>query len=265
MDAAYRHREDAMEATGTGRPAEPTVKTIAADQPWLWLQRGWGDLVAMPGVSLGYGAAIVCLSWILAYALWISDSTWMVLPMAGGFLLIAPFIALGLYEASSAHAAGLPISMRATLRSALRRPHIAAFGVVLLLLHLAWMRGAMLWFLLYFHAGTPPLDQLPVYLLQAQNLPFLIVGTAMGGMFALATFAISVVTLPIMLDRRIDVVSAMFASLRCVFANPKAMALWAGLIAVFTCMGLATLFFGLGLLFPLIAHASWHAYRDLID
>lgn len=253
-----------MDTTTATRTAEITVGTIAADQPWLWLQRGWGDVVAMPTISLTYGAVIVGLSWILAYALWISGSTWVVLPMASGFLLIAPFIALGLYEASRLRAAGLPISMRETFRTALRRPHIAAFGVVLLLVHLAWMRCAMLWFLLYFHAGTPPLDQLPVYLIQPENLPFLVVGTAMGGIFALITFAISVITLPIMLDRQIDVVSAIVASVRCVFANPKAMALWAGLIAGFTFAGLATLFFGLGLLFPVVAHASWHAYQDLV-
>lgn len=254
-----------MSATTASRTPDTTVRTIAADQPWLWLQRGWGDVVAMPGVSLAYGAVIVGLSWILAYALWVSGSTWVVLPMAGGFLLFAPFIALGLYEASRLRAAGLPISMQDTFRTAFRRPHIAAFGVVLLLVHLAWMRCAMLWFLLYFHTGTPPLDQLPVYLLQPENLPFLVVGTIMGGIFALVTFAISVITLPIMLDRQIDVVSAIFASVRSVFANPKAMALWAGLIAGFTFAGLATLFVGLGLLFPVIAHASWHAYRDLVD
>lgn len=254
-----------MEATTATPSTELTVKTIAADQPWLWLQRGWGDVVAMRAVSLSYGAAITGLSWLLAYALWMAGWTWMVLPMAGGFLLFAPFIALGLYEASRLRAAGQPIRMQDTFRTALRRPHIAAFGVVLLLVHLAWIRAAMLWFLLYFHAGTPPLDQLPVYMLQPENLPFLIVGTAMGGAFALATFAISVITLPIMLDRRVDVISAIFASLRCVFANPKAMALWAGLIAGFTCVGLATLFFGLGLLFPLVAHASWHAYQDLVE
>ncbi len=254
-----------MSATTASRTPDTTVRTIAADQPWLWLQRGWGDVVAMPGVSLAYGAVIVGLSWSLAYALWVSGSTWVVLPMAGGFLLFAPFIALGLYEASRLRAAGLPISMQDTFRTALRRPHIAAFGVVLLLVHLAWMRCAMLWFLLYFHTGTPPLDQLPVYLLQPENLPFLVVGSIMGGVFALVTFAISVITLPIMLDRQIDVVSAIFASVRSVFANPKAMALWAGLIAGFTFAGLATLFVGLGLLFPVVAHASWHAYRDLVE
>lgn len=254
-----------MDTSTAIRPSGVAVKAVAADQPWLWLQRGWGDLVAAPSVSLSYGAAIVGLSWLLAYALWMSDWTWLVLPMAGGFLLMAPFVALGLYEASRQRAAGISMSMRETLRAALRRPHVAAFGVVLLLVQLAWIRGAMLWFLLYFHAGTPPLDQLPIYLLQAENLPFLIIGTAMGGAFALITFSISVVTLPLMLDRQVDVISAIVASLRCVFANPKAMALWAGLIAGFTFAGLATMFVGLGLLFPLVAHASWHAYRDLVD
>lgn len=251
-------------STDTETRATAQIRIIPSDQPWLWLQQGWRDMVAAPAVSLAYGATIVLLSWVLAGVLSVADWTWAVLPMAGGFLLVAPFIAVGLYECSRRLQAGQPVTLRDTVNVFLGNPRIAYFGIVLLLLHFAWMRAAMLWFVLYFHGGTPPLGQIPLYLLDPVNLPFLIVGTAMGGGFALLTFAISAVSLPLLLDRDIDVISAILLSVRAVLANPKAMLLWAGLIALFTFVGLVTFFFGLGLLFPLVAHASWHAYRDLV-
>lgn len=253
-----------IRANGPGMKT-PSVKTVAHDQPWIWLQRGWRDLAAAPKVSLAYGCGIVAASWILFELLWVADWTWVVLPMAGGFLLLAPVMAVGLYEASRRLEAGQPVILGEILRVFLQRPRIMVFGVVLLLLHFAWMRTAMLWFVLYFHQGTPPLSQIPVYMLDPTNLPFLVIGTAMGAGFAFITFAMSAVSLPLMMDREIDVISAILISLRTIWANPRAMLLWAGLIAGCTFVGLATFFFGLGLLFPLIGHATWHAYRDLVD
>lgn len=241
-----------------------SVKTIADDQPWRWLQLGWRDLTRMPGVSLAYGAGVVAAGYVLAFALWQANWLSLVLPLAGGFLLLAPFVAVGLYEASRRLEHGEPVSFPALLLQWRRPFQVGAFGVILILLHLAWMRTALLWFMLYFHAGTPPLDQIPTYLLDPSNLPFLVIGTAMGAGFALITFAVSAVSLPLLVDRDTDVISAVVVSVKAVITNPKAMLLWAGLIAFFTVVGLATFFIGLGLLFPLVAHATWHAYKDLV-
>lgn len=240
------------------------IRTIPEDAPWTWLHKGWQDLTAVPLVSLTYGAGIVAAGWLISGLFWWTDWTYLVLPLAGGFLLIAPLVAVGLYDTSRRLQAGEPVSLAKALLAWRRPLQVAIFGLVLLLLHLAWMRTALLWFVLYFHGGTPPLQYLPLYLLEAQNLPFLVIGTLLGAGFAALTFAISVVSLPLLLDRDVDVVTAILASLHAVRRNPKAMALWAGLIALFTAVGLATFFFGLGLLFPLVAHATWHAYRDLV-
>jgi uncharacterized membrane protein len=242
-----------------------TIRKIDDDRPWHWLQAGWNDLLAAPRVSLAYGAVVSAASWLLFIILQESDWLYLLLPLAGGFLLIAPFVAVGLYETSRRLDSGEPISLRIALLAWRRPVQVASFGILLLLLHFAWMRAALLWFVLYFHTGTPPLDQLPLYLLDAGNLPFLVIGTLMGGAFALLTFSLSVVSLPLLVDRDIDVISAGIASIRAVLTNPKAMLLWAGLIVLFTAVGIATFFFGLALLFPLIGHASWHAYKDLID
>lgn len=245
-------------------PVQVAARQVADDRPWQWLQQGWQDLSRMPLVSLTYGAGIVAAGYLLVYLFWRAEAPYLVLPLAGGFLLIAPLVAVGLYDASRRLHAGQPVGLVTSL-FAWRQPiRVALFGIVLLLLHFAWMRTAILWFVLYFHTGTPPLEALPLYLLRPENLPFLVIGTLLGAVFALLAFAISVVSLPLLLDRDIDVVSAILVSLRAVQLNPKAMALWAGLIALFTAAGLVTGFIGLGLLFPLVAHATWHAYRDLV-
>ncbi len=243
----------------------PGIRIIADDRPWSWLQAGWQDLTRIPGVSLAYGAGFVAAGYLLSFLLWRADGFYLVLPLAGGFLLVAPFAAVGLYDASRRLQSGEPVSLTGALLAWRRPLQVASFGLILLLLHFAWMRVALLWFVLYFHGGTPALDKLPLFLIEAQNLPFLVIGTLIGGVFAAITFAISVISLPLLLDRDIDVISAILLSLRAVFSNPKAMLLWAGLITLFTAVGLATFFFGLGLLFPLVAHASWHAYRDVVE
>lgn len=240
------------------------VRRIAHDRPWHWLALGWRDMVSAPAISLAYGAGLVVVSYLLVLGLWQAELPYLVLPMAGGFFLIAPLIAVGLYDTSRRLERGEQTGLLTAL-TAWRRPmQIATFGIVLLLLHFAWTRVALLWFALYFHGGTPPLEAMPYYLLEAQNLPFLVIGTLLGGGFAVLVFAVSAVSLPMLLDRDVDVVSAIIASVRSVQQNPKAMALWAGLIVLCTVVGLATFFVGLGLLFPLVAHASWHAYRDLV-
>jgi uncharacterized membrane protein len=254
-----------MASDQTMRSTLPAVNAIADDQPWLWLQRGWRDMAAAPQQSLVYGGGIVLASWVLFELLWAAEWTWLVLPMAGGFLLLAPVMAVGLYEISRRLEANEPVVLKDTLLLVLRRPRIMIFGVILLLLHFAWIRTAMLWFVLYFHTGTPPLSEIPVYMLDPGNLPFLVIGTAMGAGFAFITFAVSAVSLPLLMDREIDVISAIIVSLRTILANPKAMLLWAGLIAGCGFVGLATFFFGLAVLFPLLGHATWHAYRDLVD
>jgi len=241
-----------------------TVRRIGDDRPWHWLAQGWHDLSQAPQVSLAYGVGLGLFSWLLAYGLWVGEVGYLVLPMAAGFFLVAPLIAVGLYDTSRRLETGQPVNLNLALSSWRRPVQIAAFGMVLLLLHFAWVRVALLWFALYFSSGTPPLDAIPFYLFEAENLPFLVIGTVIGGGFALVAFSISVVALPMLLDREVDAVTAIITSVRAVRVNPRAMALWAGLIVLFTAVGIATFFVGLVVLFPLVAHATWHAYREVV-
>jgi uncharacterized membrane protein len=139
--------------------------------------------------------------------------------------------------------------------------------MALLILHLFWVRLAGLLFALFFGLGfSPSLEALPMTLLRSdQLLPFLVVGTGADAVLAAAAFAISVVAIPMLVDRpELSALEAIVRSVQTVVANPKPMAFWAGLIVVLTAMALMPLFLGLALVLPLLGHATWHAYRDIL-
>lgn len=242
----------------------PRARLVPVDQPWKWLNLGWNDVLRKPAVSLSYGALLVILSYALVYALLEADFYHIILPLTGGFFIMAPLLAVGLYETSRLLEKGQPVSLFIAL-TAWRRPgQLFYMGIVLLIIHLIWIRVALLLYALFFSGMNPNLETLINTLLNSDlALPFLITGTIFGGVFAVITFALSAVAIPMLLDRDVNVVGAMFSSARCVLRNYRAMALWAALIVVFTAAGLATLFFGLVIAMPLVAHATWHAYRDL--
>ena len=142
---------------------------------------------------------------------------------------------------------------------------VGFLGVLLLLLHLFWVRVATLMYALFFADLSPTLDSLTATLFQSgASLPFLIAGTIIGAAFAAVAFAVSVVSIPMLLDRRTNAFTAMATSIMAVRVNLPAMALWAFIIVFLTMVGIATMFVGLIVTLPLIGHASWHAYKDLV-
>ncbi|MBB6254311.1 DUF2189 domain-containing protein [Nitrospirillum iridis] len=243
----------------------PAVRRVPVDRPWLWLQRGAADLAATPSISLGYGLALAGVGFLATALALLNGWLALLLPLTGGFMLLAPLLAVTFYESSRRQEQGLPPDAHACLvawRGNL--PSIAAFGIVLLLVHLFWVRLATLLYALLLggaHAGP---EGVAAVLLTPAALPFLVVGTVLGAALALATFTISVVTLPMLLDRDVGVFMAVATSVTAVRASPGAMLLWAGLISGAVAVGMATLFVGLIPLLPLIGHASWHAYRDVV-
>lgn len=253
--------------TAPATAAPQTIRLVPVDRPWAWLAAGWRDMLASPGVSLAYGAAFVLMGWALAGVMLGVGLRWAVLPATAGFFLVAPLLAAGLYETSRRRALGQGTTLRDALDAFNRnRWQFALMGAALLLIHLFWVRVAGLLFAVFFGLDfSPSLEALPFAMLRSPNfLPFLVVGTGFGFVLAVAAFAISAVSIPMLVERDVSAVEAIVASIKAVAANPKPMALWAALIVVFVGLGLAPFFLGLVVALPLIAHATWHAYKDLV-
>src|SRR5690242_18223393 len=181
----------------------PQVNRVPLDRPWIWLARGWLDLRHASHLGLAYGAALVVVSYIVTITLLYAGMIYLLLPVAAGFFLIAPVVAVGLYEISRRHELGLP-TIGADVIGAWRRngTQIALLGLALMLIHLFWVRLAMLLFALFFQASNPGWDgMIHALFFSRVSLAFLIVGTLMGGVLAAVSFAVSAVSIPMLLDR----------------------------------------------------------------
>jgi uncharacterized membrane protein len=225
---------------------------IPLDRPWFWLAEGWRDLTDHAAVSLAYGALLVIVSFALTLGLFMAGLDYLLLPLAAGFFFVAPLLAVGLYECSRRRQAGLPVTLGTALMAWRSNPsQIAYMGLILMLIHLAWVRIATLLYALFFGQANPSLDSLVNTLLfSPMSLPFLAIGA---------------VSLPMLLDRNVDVITAISTSFTAVLHNWRPLALWAALIVIFTAIGMALFYVGLAVALPLVGHASWYAYKDLVD
>lgn len=243
------------------------IARVPFDAPWLWLAAGWRDLWLKPGVSIVYGLVFALLAIALTISLSVAHLQALVLPLAGGFVLIGPLAAVGLYDMSRAIEAGRPVTWGSVLTAYTRaKGQLSFFGAMLAFAFYIWLQLALLLFMLFWGNNSipPPSTFIPTLLFSTHGLALLVVGTAVGGLLAAAVFAISVISVPLLLTHQLDAVTAVRTSLAAIAANPKPLALWAVLIAGFMALGIATLSAGLVVAFPLIGHATWHAYRALV-
>lgn len=243
------------------------VQKVPLEAPWEWLTAGWYDLWRAPTIGFAYGAIFAAVSFVLVYGLFFTGYGALVLPLAGGFLLVGPLLAVGLYDVSRKLGEDASITARGAAFAGFNaRGQLAFLGVLLLIIYLFWVRLAFLLLMLFL--GTKPLppahEFIPALLLTKAGLGLLIAGTATGAILATAVFALSAVSAPMLYHRRVNVVSAASASVQAVLKNPAPMALWAAIIVLLMAFGFATQFVGLALTFPLAGHATWHAYRSLI-
>lgn len=250
-----------IEAQGRLILREPTM-----DDPWNWLAAGWRDLWRNPILSLGYGAAFVGLGLLVTIGLWLAGLESVAPALAAGFTLLGPVLAVGLYEMSRRYEANEPVGLRNVVAARVPAPAQLAFlAYALMFLYLVWLRLATLNYAFFTHGDyTPWAEFVRFALTTEQGLTMLVVGTAIGGALALFAFAISAVSVPIIMRHDVDVLTAMWISMRLVWRRPGPMLLWAWLIAVLVAIGFATLFVGLIVAFPLIGHATWHAYRTIV-
>jgi uncharacterized membrane protein len=242
------------------------VNTVDVEAPWRWLRLGWQDLARMRGLSLGFGVLIALASLLLINLLWRIELLPYALPLAAGFMFVAPALGICFYDISRRLERGEPVRFGTVALAWL--PHvsqIAGMGLVMMLFQLAWIRFATLLFALFF--GSEPASWegfIQALLFSTDGLPFLIVGTVLGGILAILAFALSVTAFPMLLDRDIGTAAAIATSVHATLVNWRVMTGWAALIVMFTAAGIVTGCLGLIVTMPLIGHASWHAYRELV-
>lgn len=243
------------------------IRRIDMEAPWRWIVAGWADLTRMPVISLAYGAAFTVIAFALFAGLTQLGISSLILALAGGFMLIGPVLAVGLYEGSRRLERGEPVDPRGIVLAGFRAPgQLALLGLALLLIYMAWVHTALLLFMVFM--GTqpfPPVENfIETLLMSSRGVALLTVGTIEGAALAALVFALCAVSVPMLMDRPVGAAKAILTSFRAVWFNLRPMALWAALIAAFIVLGLATLSAGLVIAFPLIGHATWHAYRDVV-
>ncbi|MCG8426931.1 MAG: DUF2189 domain-containing protein [Chromatiales bacterium] len=241
------------------------VNDITLDRPWQWLVAGWRDLKRAPAASIGYGAIFVVVSYALTLGLFFSGNFYLLLPLAAGFFLVAPMLGIGLYEISRRlEKCEQPSLWQAIKAWKTNLFHVMNMGVVLVVALLAWLMVANLIFVGLFQGITPTPENFLPALFTVENAPLLLVGTAVGAVIAFCILMISAVSIPMMLDRKSDVFSAMHTSVAACRYNLLPMLFWGALIVTVICAGMLTLYVGLALGFPIVGHATWHAYKDMV-
>lgn len=239
------------------------LATLRPADPFRWLKLGWADFRRCPRIGLFYGLCFFAMGHALLAVF--RQAPEYVLALSAGFLLMGPFLCLGLYDASKAMQTH---SHRPSLRASLRawRPTkgtMAIFAGVLLILEMLWGRAALVVFAVSFNT-MPGKANLLAMLLDPENLGFLITYTVVGAIFAGLIFVTSVISIPMIMDRRVDAVSAGLTSIRACLLNPGVMLLWGALITGIIVLAMLPAFLGLLVAGPVIGHATWHAYRQIV-
>lgn len=238
-------------------PFVAPCRTLDTAAPLHWLRLAWADMARAPRLSLSYGAALMALSMLIATLTWRFGTMALYIGLATGFVFIGPVLAVGLYSISRQLGKGLTPVMGYCLREGTYHiRELLVLGIILLVVLLVWARAAATVHVFFPDEPNPGLDQL---------LPFLGIGSVVGLVFASIVFAASAFSLPMILDRKVDAVTASVTSINAVLHNKKPMLLWAALIGVSVLLGFASACVGFAILLPLIGHATWHAYQETID
>ncbi|MBL8327217.1 MAG: DUF2189 domain-containing protein [Rubrivivax sp.] len=256
--------EPAPGSSGEAAAPRPTafdiqLRTLRFADPLRWLALGWQDYRRAPGLGLFYGIVFVVMGWAIVEVF--KHAPPYTLALSGGFLLVGPFLCLGIYRVSQRLEQGVkPGFADSVLAWQTKISQLGIFGFVLLVLEMLWARATLVVFAVTFD-GMPDFKGSLLALLDPDNMTFIVAWFALGAIFATLIFAFTVVSMPMILDRQTDAITAALTSFRLVLTQPGVMFFWGTLIAVITFSAMLPWFVGLLVTGPLIGHATWHAYR----
>lgn len=247
--------------TGHSPQEMPFVAPCRKLSPWApfrWIRLGVGDLLRAPQQSLIYGLSVAVTIAIVSLLAWFRGSQWIMFAMLGGFVFLAPLTCIGLYAISAQLERGQPPLMARSLRAAFKR-HVGnemIFALVLLVIFLIWARAAVMVTVFFPTDGDPTTGELASYLL---------FGSVVGAVFASVTFSASAFSLPMIMHRNVDSITAIVTSVNAVLRNKPAMIVWLILIVTGLLVGVLTAFVGLIVIVPVIGYGAWHSYLETID
>lgn len=260
--------EGMTEDRGEEGAIAPEVQQIGLADLGQVLAAGWRDFRRAPQFGLFFAAIYIVCGWLILFALTTSGQIWWTLPAAAGFPILGPFIACGLYEVSRRLERDGSLDWRGVLGVifAQKDRQIPSIAAVIVVFFLFWNFLAHMIFALFMglQVMTNISSSLGVFL-TPNGIMMLSVGTLIGAVFALVLFSLTVVSLPMLLDREVDFVTAMLTSIAVVQQNPVVMLVWGGIIAVLLFVGMLPGFLGLFITLPVLGHASWHLYRRCLQ
>ena len=239
-------------------PFVAPCRRLSVSAPLRWLSLGWGDFRRAWPQSLAYGIAMAAIMALVTWLAFTYGSFWFMLAMLGGFVFMAPVICVGLYAISAQLERGLAPSLGEAMAAGFKLylGNQMIFALVLLVVFMVWARAGAMVSIFFPMRGNPSLADLTVYLS---------IGSLVGAVFATFTYTISAFSLPMIMHRRVDAVTAVITSTNAVLRNPLPMMIWLSIIVVGLMIGVATAFIGLAVILPVIGHAVWHSYLDTID
>lgn len=246
---------DAKPGVTDVRPFVAPARDLDPRAPLQWLRSGWSDFRQAPVLSLILGFACVLIFAAVAWGAWALGKWVLLISVLSGFIFIAPLMAFAFYSVSRQICLGQVPRLKPTLQ-AVRRPfsNSLVFALVLLVIFLLWARAASMVYI--FFPADARLSDL---------LTFLAVGSSVGAVFALVTFAASAFSLPFIANREVDVVTAVVSSINAVLRNKWTMLIWVSSIALFTAIGFATGLLGFAVIIPWLGYTTWHGYRATLD
>jgi len=244
-------------------PTLPEVKRVGPARPFFWLRLGWEDLRHHPGPSIAHGSLLAAVGWLILSVT--NTHIDLVAAAISGFLVAGPIVAAAFYELSRRRAAGQPATFDASVDGAIRNgKSLIYLGLVLAVLALVWAWLSRLLFEQALGRDLPSVSEVSWQTILSWDHAFFVTYLATGAVLALIAFVLSAVSAPIIFDHRLGSRDAVLTSIKVVRTNPAAMAVWAVIVGVLTAIGFATFLLGLVIVLPLLGHATWHAYRDLV-